>query len=98
LIGSAKFGSAKLGLVMRRLPRVSNAPIFQEKAADRDYLRGCLASAGRQEKGGFGETRLLIRMAAHWRLSPNLLLRTRAGIETQPPEGAPAEVFTLSPS
>src|SRR5262245_5665608 len=30
-----------------------NAPILQGKAADRNYLRGCLASAEPQEKGGF---------------------------------------------
>src|SRR6185369_1381156 len=34
-----------------------DAPVLQGKAADRDYLRGCLAFTGRQEKGGFGETR-----------------------------------------
>src|SRR5262249_59609210 len=45
-----------------------NAPILQGKAADRNYLWGCLASAEPQEKGGFRVAAASFRRALRARI------------------------------
>src|SRR5207248_1129800 len=68
-----------------------DVPICREKRPI-GIICGVSSLRGAAGKGGIWRNG-----AAAWRLSPNLLLRTRAGIETQPPAGRPRR-YSLSPS